>query len=49
MENEDLSQDEMANPEMERVPLSVDKEHEMVDSMGGASTIKRVSFLIYIE
>ena len=49
MENEDLSQDEMANPEMERVPLSVEEEREMVDSMGGESAIKRVSFLIYIE
>ena len=44
IENKDLSQDEMANPDIERVPLSVDKECEMVNSMGGESAIKRVSF-----
>ena len=48
MENEDLSQDEMAHPEMERVPLSIDEEHEMVNSMGGKSAIKCMSFLFHL-
>ena len=44
MENEDLSQDEMANPDMERVPLSIDEECETVNSMGGESAIKWVLY-----